>query len=216
MSSEINDVSVLLADVKNLAFSLSAHRHQVSLRTPSSAEGHAVECGEVNFGSLVLDIPDSAGVIDRGSGDHVRSNVMPYSLDGLLLVTNKFSCAGYHVFLETSLLNSPEFAGSISRGRGQELGSKRRELTIGDSSLVTLYQVEIILKLLEFVGGEHCDSGSSLPREGSQETIGYDTLLILSDGWVHTLELLSLKGILTSDVFELFDVHCLLDHMIFI
>lgn len=39
MSSEINDVSVLLADVKNLALSFSTDRHQVSLRTPSSTVG---------------------------------------------------------------------------------------------------------------------------------------------------------------------------------
>jgi hypothetical protein len=204
MSSEINDVSVLLTNVKNLAFSFSGDRHQVSLRTPSSTVGQTVECGEVDLRGLVLDVPDSAGIINRGSGNHVRSDVMPYSLDGLFLVTHQFSCARHHVFLKTSLLNSPKFAGSISRGRCQELGSERRELAIGDSSLVALYQEEIILKLLEFVGGEHSDSGGSLPREGSQETIGYDTFLVLSDGWVHTLELLSHKGILTCDVFEPF------------
>ena len=138
---------------------------------------------------------------------------MPRDAHYLFSVSQKSRIRILKVLSQASLGSYPKFDSAVLWSSCQESIVERGEVAIGHVSLVALNEQDIVVESLKIVGGEHSDSWSRLVRECSEDAITADSILLLGNASIDTLEFLWAEVIHTFQVLESFEDRLLLYHL---
>lgn len=125
---------------------------------------------------LFVNIPDTNSVVDWRSSQATIHNMMPLTCQSFFYMTCKFGIFLVYVLSDSfGIFKNPKFCSCILRCSAEKLLHKWRKLNISDCSIMSLNQLEIILKSLKLVGRENRNCTWEAPWNCSHITIRSNT-----------------------------------------
>lgn len=157
---------------------------------PAHSSAEVLESLVNDLRSLVLDIPNANSAVSGVSGKHIICGSVPLETKNFLRMAFQFSVPFLNMVCDATFWNNPELGRPIFTCGSKQLLNEWRETYVRDAASVALDEKDMIVESFEVVCWENGNAGVCFPRESSENAIGADGVLFLSNVRVCTLETL--------------------------